>query len=71
MTCNFARYSVDLFKRNEMGGSCSTYGRRSGAYRVLVEGQEKRRPLRRGKRRFEGNIKVELKERSDTGRRLD
>jgi hypothetical protein len=29
-------FSGDKIEKNEMGGACSTYGERSGIYRVLV-----------------------------------
>jgi len=32
-------------ERNEMGGACSTYGEKRGAYRVLERKPEGRRPL--------------------------
>jgi hypothetical protein len=35
-------------------------GERRGAYRVLVEKSEGRRPLGRPRRRWEDNIKVDL-----------
>jgi hypothetical protein len=37
-------------------------GERRGAYRVLVGKPEKKRPLRRRRRRWEDNIKVDFKE---------
>jgi hypothetical protein len=43
-----------------MGGACSAYGERSGVYRVLVEIHEGKRPLRRLRRRWEDNIKLDL-----------
>jgi len=49
---------------NEMGGACSAYGgeERRGVYRVLVEKPEGKRPLGRPRRRWEDNIKLDLKE---------
>jgi len=41
-----------------MGGACSTYGKRRGAYRVLVVKSEGKRPLGRPRRRWEDNIKI-------------
>jgi len=29
-------YSSDQFKKDEMGGTCGTYGERRGTYRVLL-----------------------------------
>jgi hypothetical protein len=37
-------------------------GERRGAYRVLVGKPERRRPLRRPRRRWKGNIKMDLRE---------
>jgi hypothetical protein len=40
-----------------MGGTCSTYGARRGAYRVLKERSEEKRELRRTLK-WEDNIKM-------------
>ena len=47
-----------------MGGACSTYGKREGAYRILVGKREGKRPLGRARRRWEDNtcIKMDLQE---------
>jgi hypothetical protein len=45
-----------------MGRTCGTYGERRGAYRVLVGKPEGRRPLGRPGRRWEDNIKMDLRE---------
>jgi hypothetical protein len=45
-----------------MGGACSTYGGRRGAYGVLVGKSEGRRPLGTPRRRLEDNIKMDLQE---------
>ena len=45
-----------------MGGTCSTWKKISGVYRVLVEKPEEWRPLGRPRRRCEDNIKMGLKE---------
>jgi hypothetical protein len=39
-------------EKNEIGGACSTYGERRGAYRILVWRPEGRRPLRRPRIRW-------------------
>jgi hypothetical protein len=44
-----------------MGGACSTYVEKRGAYRILMGRLEGRRPLRRPRRRWENNIKMDLK----------
>jgi hypothetical protein len=43
-----------------MGGACSTYGEREDTYMVLVEKPQAKRPLRRPRRRWEDNIKMDL-----------
>jgi hypothetical protein len=53
---------VIKIEKKEMGGACSTYGERSGVYRVLVGKPEGKRPLGRRRRRWENNIKVDLQE---------
>ena len=45
-----------------MGGSCSTMGESSDAYRVLVGKPDIKRPLGRPSRRWEENIKMDLQE---------
>jgi hypothetical protein len=45
-----------------MGRTCGTYGERRGAYRALVGKSEGRRPLGRPRRRWEDNIKIDLRE---------
>ena len=46
----------------EIGGACSMYGERRGVYRVLVGEPEGKRPLRKPRRRWEDNIKMDLQE---------
>jgi hypothetical protein len=43
-----------------MGGACGAYG--VGVHRVLVGKPEGKRPLRRPRRRWENNIKMDLQE---------
>ena len=43
-----------------MGGACSAYREKRGVYRVLVGKLEGKRPLVRGRRRWEDNIKMDL-----------
>jgi hypothetical protein len=45
-----------------MDRTCSTYGERRGAYRVLVRKPEGRIPLGRPRRGWEDNIKMDLRE---------
>jgi len=45
-----------------MGCTCSTYGERTGAHRVLVGKPEVKRPFGRTRRRWKDNIKIEFQE---------
>jgi len=45
-----------------MGGTCSAYGEEEGVYIVLVGKPEGKRPLGRPRRRWEENIKMDLRE---------
>jgi len=45
-----------------MGGACSSYGREESLYKVLVRKPERKRPLRRPRRRWEDNIKMNIEE---------
>jgi hypothetical protein len=59
----FSKYhSGDQVKKTEIGRTCSTYGESKGAYRVLVGKPEGRRPRGRLRRRWEDNIKMNLRE---------
>ena len=44
MICTF-HHSGDQTKKNEMGGTCSKYGERRGADRILVGKPDGKRPL--------------------------
>jgi hypothetical protein len=46
-----------------MGRECSTHGEKRNAYRILVGKPEGKRPLGRSGRRWEGNIRMDLRER--------
>jgi hypothetical protein len=46
-----------------MGGACSTDGEKRNAYRILVGESEVKRPLGRPRRRWEDNIRMELRDR--------
>jgi hypothetical protein len=56
---------------SKMGGACGTSGKKRGAYRVMVWKLDGRRPIGRPRRRWEDNIKSDLKgksvERASTG----
>ena len=45
-----------------MGWACSAYWERRGVYRVLVGNPEGKRPFGRPRRRWEDNIKMDLRE---------
>jgi hypothetical protein len=45
-----------------VGGTCSTHGEGRGVCRVLVGRPEGKRPLGRPRRRWEDNIKMDLRE---------
>jgi hypothetical protein len=47
---------------DEVGGTCGTHGEERCIYRVLVGRPEGKRPLRRPRRRWEDNIKLDLRE---------
>jgi hypothetical protein len=49
-------------KEDEMGRSCSTNGAKYNAYKVLVGKPEGNRPLRRPRRGWVDNIKIDLRE---------
>jgi hypothetical protein len=49
-------------KENEMGTACCTHGEKKNACRVLMGNPGERRPLGRPRRRWEDNIKMDLRE---------
>jgi hypothetical protein len=53
---------VIKIERIEMGGACSTYGEGRDVYRVLVGKPEGKRQLGRPRRRWEDNVRIDLKE---------
>jgi hypothetical protein len=44
-----------------MGGACGAFGEERGVHRVLVGKSEGKMPLGRPRRRWEGNIRMDLK----------
>jgi len=56
------KFFIFVVKKNEMGGACSTYGKGRGVYRILVGKPEGRKPLGRPRRRWEDNIRMDLRE---------
>jgi hypothetical protein len=45
-----------------MGGECRTHSEKRNAYRILVRKPEGKRSLRRPKRKWVGNIKIDFRE---------
>jgi len=54
--------SGDKIEKNKIGRACSVYGERRRGYRVLVGKPAGKRALRRSRRRWEDNIKMDLQE---------
>ena len=50
----------DQIEKNEIGGTCNTFGGEERLYRVLVGKPEGKRSLGRARRRREDNIKIDL-----------
>jgi hypothetical protein len=51
-----------MIKSRRMGWVCSTHGEKRNAYRILVGMPEGKRPLGRQIRRWEDNIRMDLRE---------
>jgi hypothetical protein len=49
-------------KDDEMGRACSTHGAKRTVYRLLVGKPEGNRPLEKPRRRWEDNIKMDVRE---------
>ena len=62
MIFNAQHFSGDTIEKNEMGGTCSSYGEKRDVYRVLVGKPEGKRPLGRIRLRWDYNIKMNLQE---------
>jgi hypothetical protein len=45
-----------------MGGACSTNGLKTNAYRIVVRKSDGKRPLGRPRRRWEDNMRLDLRE---------
>ena len=63
--CNlYSSLNIRVFKSRRLrwAGPVERVWERRGAYRVLVEKPEGRRPLERPRRRWEDNIKTDLRE---------
>jgi hypothetical protein len=54
--------SNDEVKEQEMGRACSTHAEKRNAWKSLVGGQEEKRPLGKHRRKWEGDIKMDLRE---------
>ena len=57
-----ATCSGEQIEKNEMGGSCSTYGENRGVYRIFVGKPEGKRLLGRPRLEWEDNNKMDLQE---------
>jgi hypothetical protein len=60
-------FDTPKIKEDEAGGTCGTLGEERGVYRVLVGRPEGKRPLGRPRRRWEDNIKMDLRETEISG----
>jgi hypothetical protein len=49
-------------EEDEIGRACILHGEKRNAYRILVGNPEGKRPLGRSRRRWEDNIKLDLRE---------
>jgi hypothetical protein len=54
-------HSGDQVRKTEMCRTCGKYRERRGAYRAVERKPEGRRPLKRPRRRWEDNIKMDLR----------
>jgi hypothetical protein len=59
---HFLYCADDKIEKNEMAGHVARMGEGRGVYRVLVGKPERKRPLRRPRRRWEDNIKMDHQE---------
>jgi hypothetical protein len=55
-------YPIDRARRLRWAGYVARIGERKGAYRVLVERPGRRRLFERPRRRWEDNIKMDLRD---------
>jgi hypothetical protein len=60
MICTSKYYSVDKIKKNEMGGTCNTFGGGGGAYRIVVGRPDGKRPFGRHRSGRQDNIEKEI-----------
>jgi hypothetical protein len=59
----FAKYTYHgQVTGEQLGRACNTHGRKRNTYSILVRNPEGKRPLRRYRCRWEGNIKMDLTE---------
>jgi hypothetical protein len=59
---SFITCTLHQVKEDEDGEACSTYGEKVNAYMILVGKPEGKRPLGIHRRRWEDNIKIDLRE---------
>jgi hypothetical protein len=64
ITFSYTNHIIRAIKSRRLrwAGHVARMGERRGAYRALVEKPEGRRPLERPRRRWEENIKMDLRE---------
>jgi len=48
--------------KNEVGWACSTHGEMRNAYKISISKAEGNRPLRRSRRRWEDNIRMDVRQ---------
>jgi hypothetical protein len=59
----FGKYNYNYqVNEDEVGGECNTNGEKRNAYRLLVGKLEGKRPLGSPRRRWEDNIRIDLRE---------
>jgi len=58
----YLQFAFSIMSAGILGRACSTHGGRRGAYGILVERPDGRRPLGRPRRRWDDNIKMYLQE---------
>ena len=63
MICNLIQYCPGDQIQNTMNrGTWNTYGERRDLYKILVRKRDGKSPLGRHRRRWDGNIKLDLQE---------
>jgi hypothetical protein len=55
-------FHYDEIKEDEIGRACGTHGKEDECHRILVGKPERKRHIRTPRRRWEDNIKMDLRE---------